>query len=300
MKPHLRHQQTLERAAKSNKKMLQSKPGTTRIGGFEDVSLNFVGRKGPPGSNPAAPFRVAPPAALFLNNQYCWVRDGLNCLCTRSLRLVRLEPLHARGDLRTPLPPSAAASTPSRPQLRRRTLRIHRCPPLNTLSLPHPAPQPLGSTSQAPLPPAAQLLPLFTAAISHLLPPYPACSRWAPLARRRHRAVPRRRRPSLFLGCPTRRARCRWVGAGLAVTHSVLGVGRFAAGRCPPLLPLGFPNRSYNCRVHIFCRPRLHAYEALHRMPHQQVEFLPIELENRGSDQGSALFATTYNQFYFK
>jgi hypothetical protein len=31
-----------------------------------------------------------------------------------------------------------------------------------------------------------------------------------------------------------------------------------------------------------------------------QVEFLPIELEARAEDQGAALFAANYNQFYFK
>jgi hypothetical protein len=35
------------------------------------------------------------------------------------------------------------------------------------------------------------------------------------------------------------------------------------------------------------------------RLP-PKVDFLPIELENTRSDKGSLLFATTYNQFYFK
>lgn len=48
--------------------------GNTSLGGSNgEVVFSFVGRKGPePPILPTAPFRVAPPTNVFLNNHYCW------------------------------------------------------------------------------------------------------------------------------------------------------------------------------------------------------------------------------------
>jgi hypothetical protein len=48
--------------------------GNSSLGLFNsEVVFSFVGRKGPElPVNPAAPFRVAAPAYVFLNNHYCW------------------------------------------------------------------------------------------------------------------------------------------------------------------------------------------------------------------------------------
>ncbi|KIZ04666.1 Nodulation receptor kinase [Monoraphidium neglectum] len=45
---------------------------THLVAGPDDVKFNFVGRQGPKNASAAAPLRVAPPDALFLNNQFCW------------------------------------------------------------------------------------------------------------------------------------------------------------------------------------------------------------------------------------
>lgn len=43
------------------------------LGPNNEVTFSFVGRKGPKGFDASkAPFRVAPPANLFLNNHFCW------------------------------------------------------------------------------------------------------------------------------------------------------------------------------------------------------------------------------------
>lgn len=48
--------------------------GNTSLGGSNaEVVFSFVGRKGPERPLlPNAPFRVAPPTYVFLNNHYCW------------------------------------------------------------------------------------------------------------------------------------------------------------------------------------------------------------------------------------
>lgn len=48
--------------------------GNTSLGGSNgEVVFSFVGRKGPEEPPlPNAPFRVAPPTYVFLNNHYCW------------------------------------------------------------------------------------------------------------------------------------------------------------------------------------------------------------------------------------
>lgn len=47
--------------------------GNTSLGApNNEVVFSFVGRKGPDAARPTAPFRVAPPTAVFLNNHYCW------------------------------------------------------------------------------------------------------------------------------------------------------------------------------------------------------------------------------------
>jgi hypothetical protein len=46
---------------------------TSLDGSNAEVVFSFVGRKGPAQPLlPNAPFRVAPPASVFLNNHYCW------------------------------------------------------------------------------------------------------------------------------------------------------------------------------------------------------------------------------------
>ena len=42
--------------------------GTTHVAPAQDVSFNFVGRKGA-NATAGAPYRVGPPDAVFLNNQ---------------------------------------------------------------------------------------------------------------------------------------------------------------------------------------------------------------------------------------